>query len=679
MSDDNVTRIYGDDEDDDDIQDAEVEDVVGLSDSTDLVEWVPPQQTVSLAEARIIASKAQMKVWVDDCRGALEYRGKAAIFYGIRLPLYAGRYSTFAGRGIARVTSRVWRWTHDTEGLEIRVRAATDPNLDAASAQRAHAAAHESRVKRVRWRRVFAGTITAFLLLVARWGVHAHLWWSVLVGMAIAVAFGMIGSQKGEVIQYLEVPAEYALTVDLVEQAFITAKIPKITPETPAIVVSPPYDQGRGYVVQVQIPPGATFSSVLTAQESLASGLNCPEDSLELDPMKKQSARLLELFVAKVHPLEADIEPWPLLAVDRWDVWRPVPVGWDIRGRQVTVALMWIHTLVGAAPQRGKSTFMRLLAIAALLDPRVDLIVVDFKGGIDWEPYRPWCRKFITDPDTELAVQQFSDLIDWLEGERVRRMTAIKAMDPRLVPNGRITPAMAETAAFRPIVVIVDEMQEATQSEDGTELVTRWAKLEKKCPAAGITITKATQKPDAKSAPTELRDVSLQRVSLSVPSRHASEAVLGTEAYQQGLNAAALGGEPGLGIVWAMDSEDGPGFRGKLRIPNCTPQMAAMMLERVARIRRPITVTAEAQDLPDDDPAFEVPQIVTDVLRVWPKGDVVAHAHDLAEALGLTRAEVTGPLRALGLPPNPQMKIRGRNRAGYDLIDVQNLTRSDGM
>lgn len=52
----------------------------------------------------------------------------------------------------------------------------------------------------------------------------------------------------------------------------------------------------------------------------------------------------------------------PLLAVQRWDAWLPVPFGRDARDRRVDLPLVWKSLLVGAMPRQGKTFAARLAA-----------------------------------------------------------------------------------------------------------------------------------------------------------------------------------------------------------------------------------------------------------------------------------------------------------------------------
>ncbi len=150
---------------------------------------------------------------------------------------------------------------------------------------------------------------------------------------------------------------------------------------------------------------------------------------------------------------------------------------------------MWVHTLIGAAPRRGKTTILRMLCLATLLDPRAQLVIVDFGGGLDYTAFRPFCLRFIHGPEAE-QIQEFIDLLGWLDQEYKRRQNALSRLPVAKAPQARLTPALAELSQFAPITVAVDEFQVATlAAKIGEDIVLKWTELEKVCPKVGITWT----------------------------------------------------------------------------------------------------------------------------------------------------------------------------------------------
>lgn len=333
------------------------------------------------------------------------------------------------------------------------------------------------------------------------------------------------------------------------------------------------------------------------------------------------------------------------------------------------------------------TTILRMMCLAFLLDPRARLIVVDFGGGADYKPLQPYCLKFICGPSAA-QIEEFLALLGWLNDEYQRRQVALAALPIHLCPEARITPALAERPEFAPILVAVDEFQVATlvkkmgdQEKMGEHIVRTWAELQKVCAKVGISFVEATQSADD-SVPTELRNIALSRVALTMASYQASMAVLGNTAHKLGYDASTLGGLPGLGYSWGTDDGDVDGYRGKVRFANCTPAHASALLERIARIRRPVG-TVEAAVAVDDVPAGEpeaVPSIVRDALKYWPRPHMNCHQDVLAGLMRMDQVDLGRSMRAAGFDADViKMRRPGEDRTsgkrGYRLVDLEAVTR----
>lgn len=650
-----------------------------LSDSTDLVEWEPPLPAVrpmSILDVRVVDPPSQWRSWLDECRGGIEVRAHATAVHAVRLPLYGGRASRYSGRGLMIAASCWWRWVRDVEALTLRRELSVDSSLAPDVRIRRHMEAHADRRTRVRvrWGVTLGCLLTGPLLVRLLWHTHPVITVALLV--AVVVGLGLLGAQRHDIVPYEPAPQEFTLSVDLVVQAFVDAGITKW--DRPVTVMPPgPVREKQGHAVAVLLPSGSTFADVLKAHDRLASGLHCPKQCLDLDDLPDQQEGMLELFIASKPPSKLVVPSWPLLDVDRFDIFRPIPMGWTTRGQVVCLSLMWVHSLIGAAPRRGKSTILRMLCLATLLDPRAHLIVVDFAGGLDYTAFRPFCLRFIHGPEAA-QIQEFLALLTWLDQEYNRRQAALSRLPVHKAPEARLTPALAELPEFAPIVVAVDEFQVATLAPKiGEDIVSKWTELEKVCPKVGITFVAATQSADD-SVPTALRNIALQRVALTMASYQASMAILGNTAQKLGYDASTLGGTPGLGYSWGTDSGDIDGHRGKVRFANCTPADASVLLERIARLRTRVSV--EVIDDPEAIEAKQVPSIVAAALRAWPRPAMNCHQDVLAEAMHLDQVDLGRFLRELGIPAEPvKMRRPGEDRTsakrGYRLVDLEAVTR----
>jgi DNA segregation ATPase FtsK/SpoIIIE, S-DNA-T family len=71
--------------------------------------------------------------------------------------------------------------------------------------------------------------------------------------------------------------------------------------------------------------------------------------------------------------------PWPLAGAGELSLWRPIPVGVDEDGSEVTITLPERNLLEGGEPGSGKSNILQLLVAVGALDPAVKLTLLDPK------------------------------------------------------------------------------------------------------------------------------------------------------------------------------------------------------------------------------------------------------------------------------------------------------------
>jgi S-DNA-T family DNA segregation ATPase FtsK/SpoIIIE len=636
----------------------------------------PTRITVTnVLDARVIPSKADIAVWVDQTRNGIAWRRHKWGVHGVRLPIYTGRALRSAPRGVGFAVAWWWTWARDDEGLLQRRAQLAKAGGD--SKNRDYIAADELHRRRIRWR---TGETIAGVLLLALAGRYALTHYppilTVLAVLAGLCAFGWWGAAPGTIITMIDAPREGVKTGDEVVTAYEKAGITTPISNTgkgsgPVRVLSIPHRAGNGWTCRVELPPGITPDEVGAKLRKLASALYVPGDCLEIDPMQQSAEGIIDMYVALQHPLDQDVPEWPLLHAERRSVFRPFTIGWDSRGNPVEISTMWLHTFIGAAPRRGKTTIMRGGGFATLLDPRAGLIVVDFGGGLDYAAFEPYCEHFICGLETE-HVLAFQALIASLKAEHARRMGVIRRAGLKNAPDNRITERLA-ASQIPPLVVLVDEIQVATTEAGklGDQIVQELADLMKVSPKSGITFIIGTQ--DAVSAPTALRNLALQRIALTVPSFQASMAILGNEAQAAGLDASKLGGTPGYGIVWGIDSEFGDGFKGRARFANISAADAEGILERLGRRRpRDADVEATVTDLPD------VPAVIAKILDVWPEGSDRVHLDRLAALVGMDMKLLAGGLRNMGLDTTKSVRIGDQVRSGYYLADVERLAGGAG-
>jgi DNA segregation ATPase FtsK/SpoIIIE, S-DNA-T family len=321
---------------------------------------------------------------------------------------------------------------------------------------------------------------------------------------------------------------------------------------------------GEGWAITVDLPATRKAADVIKHRDALASALAVDEVQLIVERVRGKGghAGRVFLWVADEDPYSGPPLRTPLLDVERWDAWRPVPFGRDARQRRIDLPLVWTSLLVGAIPRQGKTFAIRLPAAGLILDPYTRLYVFDGKGGKDWDATEQVAYRFVRGDELDHAYAVRDHLVE-LVAEVQSRFTRMARLDDEVCPESKITPVISRDPHLgMPITaVIIDEVhvflenptreqvtgKKTTLGEYIADLLTY---LVRKGPAAGIVIILATQRPDSNTIPSRLRAVLGSRFALRVMDWRDSNIVLGEQMNTRGYDASTLlPSHKGVGIL----------------------------------------------------------------------------------------------------------------------------------
>ncbi|MGM1061382.1 cell division protein FtsK [Saccharothrix sp. Mg75] len=321
---------------------------------------------------------------------------------------------------------------------------------------------------------------------------------------------------------------------------------------------------GEGWAVTVDLPATRKAVDVIKHRDALASALAVDEVQLIVERVRGRGghAGRVALWVADEDPYAGAPLRTPLLDVERWDAWRPVPFGRDARNRRIDLPLVWTSLLVGAIPRQGKTFATRLAAAGLVLDPYARLYVFDGKGGKDWEAAEQIAYRYVCGDELEHAYAVRDHLVE-LVAEVQARYARMATLDDEICPESKITPAISRDADLAmPITgVVIDEVQvfleNPTREQVGGKKTTLGAYiadlltyLVRKGPAAGVVVILATQRPDSNTIPSRLRAVLGSRFALRVMDWRDSNIVLGEQMNTRGYDASTLlPSHKGVGIL----------------------------------------------------------------------------------------------------------------------------------
>jgi S-DNA-T family DNA segregation ATPase FtsK/SpoIIIE len=568
--------------------------------------------------------------------------GHATLFHGTRVPYYALRLTGTAPRGAARLVTSTGRWVWDREAAPLRTAAVRAE--DAAE----YMTLSKLRADRVRLRGLIAvavltlGTAAAIVLYVLGDG------WLYLATSIGVLALGYAGQAPdspviGPAVMKTEVQK---LTGSLVLRALehmgnakITASIKKGGDMNGMRFTSEICRDGPGYRAELDLPYGVSPDDVMEQRQPLASGLRRKLGCVWPSADSTEHEGRLILWVGDRPMNETKKPAWPLATEGTVDLFRPIVFGNDQRMRWVEVTLMFASVVVGSIPRMGKTFLMRLLLLAAALDPRSLLYVFDFKGTGDFRTLEPVAHRYRCGEEPEdleyvvLALRE-------LKAELRRRAKVIKTLPASRCPESKVTPDLANDKALglHPIVLGMDECQVAFEDEKyGAEIESICTDVTKRGPALGIIGMFGTQRPDAKSLPPGISANAVLRFCLKVMTQVANDMVLGQSMFKAGYKATMFSRSE-KGIAWMAGEGDDPRIVCSSYVD---AEDAAVIVERARLMREEYgNITGHAiGEEPEDRDGLD---ILGDVLKVVTADEEKLWCERIAARLGELRPDVYG-------------------------------------
>ncbi|RTL64509.1 MAG: cell division protein FtsK [Pseudonocardiaceae bacterium] len=615
----------------------------------------------------------------DAAKWATGWAWHAAGFHTVRAPLYAARLAARSPRGAVVALANAGRWVGDAESKPLRDGAIRGGEAD----QYLRLAA--ARADRVRARRrlavvaVLAGA--AGLVALDTW---APGWLLGLLAVVAVLVLGQVGTTPDKPVTGRSVVAHKPtrLTSDLVVRALGALGLGEINKAMArggnGITFPAPITRdGPGWRADVDLPYGVTVSDIVERRDRLASGLRRPLGCVWPEPAHDAHAGRLVLWVGDQDMSQAKPRPWPLAAHGQADLFRPVPFGMDQRGRLVSILLMFANVLIGAMPRFGKTFALRVLLLAAALDPNAQLRIFELKGTGDLSPLEGCCHHYASGAD-DATVEAAMESLREVYAELNTRAKRIAGLPRELCPENKVTPELAarrELGLF-PLVVAIDECQELFSHPDHRDEADRLATgIIKRGPAMGVILILATQRPDAKSLPTGVSSNVGIRFCLRVMGQTENDMVLGTSAYKNGIRATTFGPRD-KGIGYLLGAADEPQIVRSAYIDGPTAEAIAGRARALRELAGTITGHAAGETRTDERPARS---ILLDVLAVFAPGEDRLWSETIGARLaqqwpttypGTTPATLAAAFKPYGLAPaqvwstDPETG-EGRNRRGY--------------
>ena len=382
-------------------------------------------------------------------------------YHSLRFPWYVPLFLFYAARGACRLNKRVWTWWHWTEGWHWESLSVAAGRPGYHDGMRAHVEGKKTRASRGR---IVAGTAAGVIVLALAVARFAPLWGPVAL---VVTAFPFLvrhGRPAGKpLLSPAVVDAGYQKpTLEIISKGLASVGIKPINdllvPGARGLdFLTDPFKDGEGWCTELNLPHGVTAGAILKRREELASGLRRPLSAVWPEGVPAEHEGRLKLWIGFTDMAKMKPKPWPLAKSGKADVFAHVPFGTDPRGRSVTVPLFEVNWLIGAAPGNGKTAAVRVLALAAALDPLADLWVHELAGKGDLEPLAQVCHRYTSGLDEE-SIAYTAESLQILRADLGRRSAKFKEVPKDQRPDGKITRELAkQNRLLRPRVCIIDE------------------------------------------------------------------------------------------------------------------------------------------------------------------------------------------------------------------------------
>ncbi|GLY26826.1 hypothetical protein [Kineosporia sp. NBRC 101731] len=596
-------------------------------------------------------------------RWGLKYGGYVVAYQATRTPKYAAKAAFYAPIGAFRTSCGLVRWAMAEEGnWVLRQHAANRGDAET------WLKLDRQRQRQSVWRwwvaaPTFLVVTVALVLLVT--GVVPTLYQAltVLIGVPLLARAGMPADAR-ITDRVMQGKTYRKLTAELVRRGLTSIGIAGINSAVAkdANAISFPTEihrDGPGHLALIDLPFGVEAAEVIARRGRLASALRLPLDQVWPEPAGRAHPGRLALWVGH-EPASAMAQPvWALLKDGNSrsgavDLFKPFEFATDPRLRPLLAELMFRNWLFGGQPGSGKTFALRLLILAAALDPRAEIRGYELKGVGDFKAIEPVATEYGNGFDDE-TIARCAQFFDWLFEECERRSKRIAFYAAKgMCPENKVTPELASLkgSGLHPLVCFVDEIQNLfLHKEFGKKAGEVAEKVIKLGRALGIVLVLGTQIPDKDSLPTGITRNVNTRFCLSVADQTANDMILGTSMYKNGYRATVF--EPGIEAGWGIAV--GLGKAGAYRSYYIDSTSAEKIIERAVRLRQ------KAGTMPEGPAEREVPtfDLLADLVTVWPVGDEKAWNESLLTALTELRPEIydtwerdqlTAALKTHGVP-----------------------------
>jgi hypothetical protein len=314
--------------------------------------------------------------------------------------------------------------------------------------------------------------------------------------------------------------------------------------------------------------PGFSKDRFLSVKQEMQSQLN-----FYLDDVKENVEKgTFDIIYAKK---KLD---WPYKIENVHSIPEDTFVVGNSRAKEIRAQLSTVpHLLVAGETTGGKSTFLRqVITTLYLRNPKYEFVLIDLKEGLEFQIFEKLPRVTVH-TDVSQATVELAKYPDILKS----RMEMIREAGCVDLPG--YLAKMGAAAKFNRLVIVIDEAAELILSGPGRQ--SQEAQLVKKATsqiarqgrAVGVHIIFATQRPDVKTIPAEIKANLIGTACFQTPNAATSITALGNGMATE---LSAIKGR----AIWKVGPE-----LTEVQTPLLTPDEVKNLLKDIKRIKKPST------------------------------------------------------------------------------------------
>lgn len=315
-----------------------------------------------------------------------------------------------------------------------------------------------------------------------------------------------------------------------------------------------------GDKTRIHLTSQCTASVLEKNAEKIAADMHLADVRVKRGKTQDQAELILvrrdpfdDLIVGPLGKLVIRPLPWPDRDAKQLSMWDPIRVGVDHDGNTVKISLIASNILLGGVPGSGKSAAESLIVAHAALDPYARLWLMDGKN-VDLPVWEPCAHRYIG-PDRKDAIEMLKELRDETERRFVdlKQQSAETGRPIRKISRDMNLPIHVLVCDELASYLLADDTKGKTQAATILELLRQIAA---KGRAGGIIECLATQRPDAQTVDTKLRNLLVYRWAMKCTDYQSSDMITGGKA-SAGYDASDIP-DAQKGVGWVCAEGDKP-------------------------------------------------------------------------------------------------------------------------